>query len=415
MQLNTRPMEVCCQDIHFPSCNRQQQDGDGGSGGGSGDQSQASQRPVNGQHDISQVTATGAAAKPQFLDGNCQAEGTPNDHAQGIRRPADVSGGVARVGNNSRPNDCDLKSGNALDLMLPNGVPSGSHHVRALAARPDCPLDGPAGLHTRRSSSGSNNALSPGHAIGSAYGPHRLHSGHAILSSAGRQRHSHGGPASPEGGSSFPRKQSHPYPLRLSRTGVAAPHSGAAISPLATAAVASARPYPGAFIRYVVAPLMLLPFSWPWLLLRSMQAMLGLMCLTAAVMADGLILLADLLRRNRHNAEILATWAAAWLAWVVGSYWAILAQLHMGCEDFLNRISLLLTPLLAAALRRSPAAARIAGLITPVMATAAKAQAAMYGAYCFVHDEIVPVALDLAERLPLVHWLLHRAVEGGSA
>ncbi|GLI59797.1 hypothetical protein VaNZ11_001762, partial [Volvox africanus] len=229
-----------------------------------------------------------------------------------------------------------------------------------------------------------------------------------------RQRHSHGGVASQEGGFLFPRKQSHPYPLRLSRTGVTVPHSGTAVSASAAAAVASARPYPGAFIRYVVAPLMLLPFSWPWLLLRSMQAMLGLMCLTAALMADGLILLADLLRRNRHNAEILTTWAAAWLAWVVGSYWAVLAQLHMGCEDFLSRIIQLLTPLLAAALRHSPAAARIAGLITPVMATSTKAQAAMYGAYCFIHDEIVPVALDLAERLPLVHWLLHRAVEGGS-
>ncbi len=48
-------------------------------------------------------------------------------------------------------------------------------------------------------------------------------------------------------------------------------------------------------------------------------------------------------------------------------------------------------------------------------------QEALHGAYvlvercyCWLHDEIVPVALDLAERLPLVpHGLLHAAMAGG--
>jgi hypothetical protein len=73
------------------------------------------------------------------------------------------------------------------------------------------------------------------------------------------------------------------------------------------------------------------------------------------------------------------------------------------------------TPLLAAALRRSPAAGRVARMVSPAVAAVAKVQAIVYGAYCFVHDEIVPVALDLAERLPLVHGLLHRAVVGRDA
>ncbi|EFJ45293.1 hypothetical protein VOLCADRAFT_94364 [Volvox carteri f. nagariensis] len=176
--------------------------------------------------------------------------------------------------------------------------------------------------------------------------------------------------------------------------------------------------------------MLLLPIAWPWLLLRCAQMMLSVACLLAAAAADGLIFLAELLRRNRGSVEVLSSWASGSLGWVVARYWAGLGQLHMvrgaqkgwenvvlleGFEEALGRLSQLLTPLLAAAISSSPVAARLFRMISPLLAVVAKVQAAVYGMYCFVHDEIVPVALDLAERLPLVHGLLHRAVEGGSA
>ncbi|GLC48401.1 hypothetical protein PLESTB_000093200 [Pleodorina starrii] len=254
-------------------------------------------------------------------------------------------------------------------------------------------------------------------------------------SAANRQRHSQAGVSSPEGGlfgllRRPPPQPYHPATGRSSRGGaLPSPASaagavlpgvrprragGAAVTAAAAATVASVRPSPGAFIRFVLAPVVLLPVAWPWLLLRSAQALTTAVCLLAAAAVDGLILLAEVLRRNRSGAEFLTTWASGWLAWVVVRYWAGLAQLHAGCEDALGRISQILTPMVAAALSRSPAAARVARLFSPVLAAVGRVQAMVYGAYCFVHDEIVPVALDLAERLPLVHGLLHRAVVGGN-
>ncbi|PNH11519.1 hypothetical protein TSOC_001586 [Tetrabaena socialis] len=71
----------------------------------------------------------------------------------------------------------------------------------------------------------------------------------------------------------------------------------------------------------------------------------------------------------------------------------------------------LLAPLAAEALSRYPPAAR---LLLPAAAAVSAAAAAASAAYCWVHDEIVPVALDLAERLPggVAGLLLNRAVVG---
>ncbi|PNW86348.1 hypothetical protein CHLRE_02g083000v5 [Chlamydomonas reinhardtii] len=178
----------------------------------------------------------------------------------------------------------------------------------------------------------------------------------------------------------------------------------------AAAAAAASRPSPGALIRYVLAPALLLPVAWPWLLLRLWYVV---MC-TAGVLAGGAIdavgALVDLLRRHRPSAELLGGWAVAWLGWLLAAYWAGLAQLQLTAEDALSGLFRVAAPLAAALLRRYPA---LAVALQPVQAVVGAATATAYGAFCFVHDEIVPVALDLAERLPLVHVLLNRAVTSG--
>ncbi|KAG2446756.1 hypothetical protein HYH02_008317 [Chlamydomonas schloesseri] len=210
-----------------------------------------------------------------------------------------------------------------------------------------------------------------------------------------------------------------PKPRRVpSLSGPMAPNgpglgSSAAAAPkqaAATSAAAAARPSPGALIRYVLAPALLLPVAWPWLLLRLWYVALCTAGVLAGAVIDAVGALVDLLRRHRSGAELLGGWAVAWLGWLLAAYWAGLAQLQLTAEDALTALSKVAAPLAAALLRRYPA---LSAALQPLQAAAGAVTASAYGAFCFVHDEIVPVALDLAERLPLVHMLLHRAVTSG--
>lgn len=88
------------------------------------------------------------------------------------------------------------------------------------------------------------------------------------------------------------------------------------------------RPSPGAYIRYFLAPLVLLPIAWPWLFLRTAQTALAAVSVVAAAAVDALLFLAELLRRHRGGLEALVSWTASWLGWLVVQYWAGLTQLH---------------------------------------------------------------------------------------
>ncbi|KXZ43511.1 hypothetical protein GPECTOR_88g454 [Gonium pectorale] len=178
-------------------------------------------------------------------------------------------------------------------------------------------------------------------------------------------------------------------------------------------AAAAVRPSPGMLIRYLLAPLLLLPLAWPWLVLRAAQAALTAACILATAAADVVLLAAELLRRHRNGAALLTGWVGGWLGWLVTRYWAGLAQLHAAYEDALARLLRVAGPLLAGVLASYPPAAQLVAAAAPVTAAAGAVQSALFGAYCWAHDEIVPVALDLAERLPLLSGLLQRAAASG--
>lgn len=68
--------------------------------------------------------------------------------------------------------------------------------------------------------------------------------------------------------------------------------------------------------------------------------------------------------------------------------------------------------MLAALLERSPLALAIAcsvvSLLAPLARAAALSMAFLRGMYAFIHDELVPVALDWSARAPLLHTVMNR-------
>lgn len=102
------------------------------------------------------------------------------------------------------------------------------------------------------------------------------------------------------------------------------------------------------------------------------------------------------------------------LAWLALRYWQNLASLHTSTERALTHAAAVLEPALLAALHRYPAlrlvAATMAGAAAPLVGGAWWVRAVAGGAYAWVHDELVPVAMDLSQRLPLLHELLSRLV-----
>ncbi len=81
-------------------------------------------------------------------------------------------------------------------------------------------------------------------------------------------------------------------------------------------------------MRYILAPMVLLPVAWPWLLLRAAHTCLAVAGGCAAMGLEVLLVVAEVVRRNRLGVEAVAGWGMGWLGWVVGSYWAALVQLH---------------------------------------------------------------------------------------
>ncbi|KAG2494100.1 hypothetical protein HYH03_007739 [Edaphochlamys debaryana] len=214
----------------------------------------------------------------------------------------------------------------------------------------------------------------------------------------------------------------HPHPHQHLQTGtsragpVAHGRSGAIRSGSPHPPSTPARPSPGTLVRYFLTPLVLLPLIWPWMLLYGINFAMATTAVLCTAIADVVILAADMLRRHRRHPERVVAWGLRQLAWVVACYWDGLSQLHAAAEDAISAVLSVAAPLAASLLRACPPASRALETAGTVLAPVYGIFAAIYGAavrwYCWIHDEIVPVALEMAERVPGVRGWLCRAVLG---
>uniref|UniRef100_A0A7S0S2R7 Uncharacterized protein n=1 Tax=Chlamydomonas leiostraca TaxID=1034604 RepID=A0A7S0S2R7_9CHLO len=159
----------------------------------------------------------------------------------------------------------------------------------------------------------------------------------------------------------------------------------------------------GALVRYAAAPVLLFPLVLPWLVIASIFAGASLLQGLVGYGVDLVVIAAELLRQNRPHIEAGASWAAGTAYKATSRYGVLLLRAHAGTEALIEGVGLALLPAWRQLLARFPL---LAWLVAPAAAAVRGAGACAEAGYAFVHDEIVPVALDLAERLPLMEELL---------
>ncbi|KAJ9514145.1 hypothetical protein QJQ45_012218 [Haematococcus lacustris] len=155
----------------------------------------------------------------------------------------------------------------------------------------------------------------------------------------------------------------------------------------------------GLLVRYIAAPALLLPVAWP---LFFVVIAYGVSVLASGVVGyaiDLLVLAAELLRQSRGEIEALSYWGCTSLRWATLRYLQWLLAAQEGVEGAVEAVGRALQPYAEELAARMPF---LAAVLKPVLQLSVLTNKACEQTYDFVHDEIVPVALDLAEKLPLV-------------